>query len=342
MPDFTNAPAIQRHRSVRFSEVCHELSAVTAILCAVVCFMTSPVRADEALLSIGNYLITKSAVTKAEAIGIANQFVQAANQGDAETCGRIFDVSAMIARQNTDLDVPVDFRDAFVAGVKASWTEFPNFAKSGGDYAVLRVVDRVDGPHVIVRMMQQQYSINYHELIFSRDERGMARISDVYVMTMGETMGAIFRRLLLAGYADEHSPSMSKVFSSQAQAIEIGRLLKSIPSLVETDPKLALKEIAKLPTALRNEKGMLMLRLNAASSIDETEYNTAYQAFAKAFPEDSSLDLHSISYHFNRGEFLASRAAVERLNIAVGGDTKLDEVIAMINAAMMKAALSID
>ncbi len=327
-------------RGGRFASLSRRSPAVLLIVSVFICSVAANLCAEEPALSLGEYLRTHSAVSETEAMAITNRFVQATNEGDVETCGRLFDVSGMIDRQNKDLDVPADFRDSFVAGVKESWESFPDLVKSGGDYTVLRAVQRDGGTRVIVRMLQPQYKINYHELMFDRDERGFARISDIYIMAMGESINSIFRRMLLAGYADEQSPLLARVFSNHANAVELGQSLQKIPTLVKTDPKQALKTIASLPAELRNEKWMLILRLNTAATLDETEYDAAYQAFVNAFPGDSSLDLQSVFYHFARGEFLASIAAAQRLKQAVGGDPKLDEMIAMINSATMKAALN--
>ena len=92
----------------------------------------------------------------------------------------------------------------------------------------------------------------------------------------------------------------------------------------------ALGIFERLPTDVKTEKFVLLLRLRAAREPGyEDAYNQAIEDFRLHHPDDPCIALLSIDYHLNRNEFDRALQSIEEVDKAVGSDPYLNVLRAM-------------
>jgi tetratricopeptide (TPR) repeat protein len=98
----------------------------------------------------------------------------------------------------------------------------------------------------------------------------------------------------------------------------------------------AKSELDSLSPALKKQKSIMLLQVQAAMHLDEATYEASITAFEKSFPDSPALDLVSIDGFVMREQWDDAMAAVERLDKRVGGDTYLMFLRANLFAAAKK------
>jgi len=227
-----------------------------------------------------------------------------------------------------DHDIDVDLLvDRAVAGRAISSADIRGFKRGLGSvgtmlcaqitpdttYTYLRT-QTIDGtPRPLFRMLGDD-GVNYHSL--ELDKQGTeVRAADLYIYMTGEqlssTFGGLFDLALHSGAAAEMSSKVTeiKTLMQSKQLDEASRILKSMPA------------------ALRKSKPMLLLGVQIASGMDnDPAYIAAIDDYAKAFPNDPSLDLVMVDGAFLRKKYDDAIALIDRLDKRLGGDPYLESL----------------
>ncbi len=243
------------------------------------------------------------------------------NAGDPSVLDSHFDLERIIERSTRDTSTPKGFAEGFGKGVRRSGIklgkQLVDAQDEESDFHLLRL--RMDGgaPHALYRVISKA-GINYLDFELARNAQGEVVIVDVYPHISGELFSETLRRTFLQAASEAGHDIMDKLLGKEQE------FLKNIPKL-QTMQRLAQEEkfaevvetFDKLPPSLRQNKSFLLLRLNAASHLEASEYQKAIQEFEKAWPNDPSLDLISIDGHMLRKDFPAVMKTIDRLDARV-------------------------
>src|SRR5690606_15533313 len=103
----------------------------------------------------------------------------------------------------------------------------------------------------------------------------------------------------------------------------------------EKDPAGALQVYTRLPDELKQDKTVLIIRVQAASMVNDEElYLAALEDYRRAFPNDPSAQVVSIDYHFMKRQFEEALKAVHALEREAGPDAHLNVMRASIHTEL--------
>lgn len=186
------------------------------------------------------------------------------------------------------------------------------------DYTYLRT-QMIDGvPRPLLRVVDASGAFNYHQLELDK-QGGDVRAVDIYFFASGENMSETFRAL---------TETLVGTGSTAAS-----NSLRRIRQLMDTgDHAEARALLQKLPAAVRGTKAAMLLDVKiTGESIESPEYLAAIDAYAKAFPNDPSLDLVVLDGLFLRKKYDEALAVLDKIDQRVGGDPYLDTMRAGIH-----------
>ena len=243
------------------------------------------------------------------------------NAGDPSMLDSRVDLERLIERSTRDTSTPKGFADGFAKGVRRSGInlgkQLVEAQDDESDFHLLRL--RMDGgaPHALYRVISQA-GINYLDFELARNAKGEVVIVDIYPHISGELFSQTLRRTFLQAAKEAGYDIVDKMMGKEQE------FLKNIPKL-QTMQRLAqeqkfaevVKTFGELPASLRQNKSFLLIRLNASSHLDESEYQKAILEFEKAYPNDPSLDLISIDGHMMRKDYAAVMKTIDRLDARV-------------------------
>jgi tetratricopeptide (TPR) repeat protein len=161
--------------------------------------------------------------------------------------------------------------------------------------------------------------VNYHDLLLERGEA--LRIVDIFVHSNGEWISQLVRR----GFLPVAARFGGGGTSSDTQYLDnVQNILTMIEHYRGGRYEQALAVFDALPEELKKNRNILMQRFAVAVKAGGELYDAAMVDLKTAFPDDPSLGLVLIDYHFNRGEYDTAIAIIDRLDRDVGGDPYLD------------------
>lgn len=281
-------------------------------------------------------------ITDAEATQLARVVEDATRKGDAAAFSRPFDLDAILEAAMAGIDVPPATRESFAKGARRGMNNLGNFAeqilkacKDGGSYNLVRMRTREHHRSLLFRLtMPDNEGVAYHELLLSRGKDGQVRIVDVYAFFSGENISTTLRRGFIEVAASANRNLLERLTGSERDFVKHIQKIQEITTASRSgQPKQALAVIKELPPSLqKQDKLILLLRIQAAQGTDEHEYETAVADFRSAFPNDPAVDMLSIDYHAVRKEYDQSIACIDRLEASVGGDPRLQIQRAGIHA----------
>jgi tetratricopeptide (TPR) repeat protein len=162
---------------------------------------------------------------------------------------------------------------------------------------------------------------------------------DIYVYSSGEWFSQLIRRGFLPFASGAGGRSPDGIEDGESLYLEnLQNILKMTELYRAGNYKDALATFDGLPGKLKRNRNILMQRFAIAVGAGGAEYDTAMHDLKTAFPDDPSLGLVLIDYHFNRGEYDQSLELIARLNEAVGGDPYLN----FLRASVLFAAGRLD
>ncbi len=257
----------------------------------------------------------------AQEVELARKLEKAVLQGDARGLGACIDFNAMMERATRGVG-DAKMQKSFGSGVAASMpanlaAQLKKQIDEGGSYVLLRHRRVGEKQRPLLRLVSPQ-GLNYHELL-PADAGG--KYIDIHVSITGEWMSDTLRRIYVAAVAAEKGELRGR----EAELVEsMPQVQKLQAAAREGRHAEALAIYAGLPKSVRDEKFVLIPRLQAAQNVGEKEYLAAVDDFEKAHPKDPVLVQISIDGLFLRKKYDEAIQAVDRLDEAVGGDPYLN------------------
>jgi predicted Zn-dependent protease len=260
----------------------------------------------------------------------AEEFERAVTAGDLNAANALVDWRAVFDRALAGLDMPAQARTDARAGFKDSATganglmaTFIAQLKNGAKFKLLRIRTVDEQKRPLLRLTFSEPGVNYYEFVLVRGVNGKVLAADMYVFGAGELLSESTRRtavpIVLAGLK-----SGDAEFRENDYMKHISEIQAMAAALREGRPREALDVYARLPDSLKKEKFALLARATAATAVGEKEYDEAVGDLRSSFPDDPCLDLISLPGHFAHKRYDEARAALDRVDEAVGGDPYLD------------------
>jgi tetratricopeptide (TPR) repeat protein len=263
----------------------------------------------------------------------AKAWEAAVASGDLAAINRLIDWEVVLDRATADIEVPAKGRNAFLGGVRKVLNgprglsgQLAAESKNGGQLKLLRIhTDDEQQKRVLFRVLAAQRGLNYHDLLVVRQADGNVRAADIYIFATAEMVSQTFRRSYISVAADASKSAIARLTQSESDYVKHVKDFQEIISSVHSGrPQQALDIYARLPDSLKKDKNILVLRVAAASAVDEQQYDEAMDALRTCCPDDPCVDLIGLDSYFIHKKYAAARKAIDRLDKSLGGDPYLD------------------
>ena len=285
-----------------------------------------------------------SMVTENEAQTVVDAINTGLDNGNVQPINDYIDINAMcdialnLYTSDTNARQMNEAKTGFKSGVSgvfpANITDEIAFALSeGGDYRFLRFRE-LDGYRTALFRFQlggDEGGINYHELLLGK-VNGRLSIVDLFVYTNGERFSQTFRRAFLPLAQEIDQSTISRLLGG-SNVNDIEQMINVSEAIQSENPQRVLSLYDALPANLKQDKNMLMNRVQAASMmmsydnagniLNAEPYLSALADFKKFHPNDRALPLLMIDYHVLNGELDETLGSIDALNTSVGGDPYL-------------------
>ncbi|HVR18912.1 MAG TPA: hypothetical protein VMS65_04435, partial [Polyangiaceae bacterium] len=269
--------------------------------------------------------------TEAEAASFAEQLRLAVESNrDLST---LVDSETIITRGFSDLDLPMESAKAAADAMSKKFGQTIAFSlKGGGSYRMLanRVVE--GERRVKFRLLGSDGAFNYHDYVVVV-RGGSPKAVDIHMLTTGEPISTTLRRTLLPIAAETQKGLVERLTTKESSYVKNLPVIAKL-SQFQTNPQAALAAYASLPDALKTDKNVLMLRVQAASMIDEPTYLAAMEDYRKAYPADASMRVMSIDYFYMKKMYKETLEQVTELERATGPDAHLNTLRAGVQAQL--------
>ena len=260
---------------------------------------------------------------------LARQLEAAVTAGDSAKTASLLDMDRLIDRTTSGVAAPEDFRTGFRDGMKKAQSPAGAIAKAaqGGTYKVLRVRQVNSERRVLCRMVLENGGLNYHDWVVGKDAQGKPTFVDIYVGITGELMSQTMRRLYVAASVQANPTWIERLTGSdKSYAANIDKIDQFNRDMQGGNSDAALADYKALPQDMRQNKYFLIMRLVAASRVQEQSpqgYQAAAADLQKLFPGDPSLDLVCLDGLVTDHKYAEARKGVDRLEKFTGGDAYL-------------------
>jgi len=292
---------------------------------------------DQVLLFVALFLLpalplhAADIITPAQATTLATNIEKSFANRDPAAFNAVFDDQAVVKRALAGYPLKDSQAKEMAAGIKVGADLSNRIVKTiqeGGSYKLLRVEPSTASaaPIPVFRLLSRE-SINYHRLILARNAAGEITIADVEIFISGEPLSQTMRRLLLPALAE----------ADKGKADDVVKPLQDVAAMQRVaaggDYKTALELWDKLTPALRQERALMLTRLQYAARIGPAKYDAAVKEYEKLFPSDPVLDLTRIYSLSAAKKFDQVLAAIDRLDRVVQ-DPYLDLLRAQAHASL--------
>lgn len=252
-----------------------------------------------------------------EAAELARRFEAAIEPCDPERIDALFDAEHLMRQAMVHARIRADVKRAALAEAKQRGPFVGRQLCAGFDantaFDLLRMRPGEHGPRPLFRATSGS-GVNYYEVIAGKARSdGAVRVVDLYVYLSGdrmtETIAGMMEQGVRVAQAGER-PDLEAI----GRARQRGDLTE------------ARRLIAALPPALRDAKAVRLMDLQAAMTLDAPDYAETIERYVRAYPDDPSADFVAVDGHFLRKDVPALLAALDRLELRVGGDPYLDNL----------------
>ncbi|MEM1117959.1 MAG: hypothetical protein AAF845_16230 [Bacteroidota bacterium] len=198
-------------------------------------------------------------------------------------------------------------------------------AEARGSFRFLRFALRDGEPRARFRLIGEDGSLKYLDLLFRADADGAYRLVDAYDYVQGQDLTMVARRILETTY--EAGTQMRSDAERTARILDLSRAIRVGDwfSVVDLYPQITPRE--------EDRKTLLMLYLQAASFVAPAQYRKALEQFAQEYSDDPDAALVLVDHHFLEGDLEATLAAINTLDASVGGDPFTDQLRANVYVA---------
>lgn len=270
-------------------------------------------------------------ISEAEARAFAVDWLAAATEGDTVTAGRMIDGRGIFERAVSSLELTTERKRAFASAgpemIAQLVSSISAIKDAGGSYSLVRVLQRGEYQHVMLRLDLPDGAFNYHDIKLVR--KGSRTLGEqIFVATTGEALSDTLRVALAPALAAQSSLG-SRLSGRAKKELEN---LKQVGSMVRSvrlgDQDQALQIYSAMPRPLQLTKLVMLTRIQATSIGDEAAYLSALDDYAAQFPDDTSTALMLLDLAAMKEDEAMLMASFHAMDAWVGGDPLLNTLIA--------------
>ncbi|MCY2963172.1 MAG: hypothetical protein NT069_05875 [Planctomycetota bacterium] len=270
----------------------------------------------------------------------------AVDEGKLADFNRHIDWDGLSATASRGFQIPPKSKGKFLSEFRAAQDQDSGFsgqvirsATTGGSYTLVKIHEVGNDMRALFRMvLPDDAGFNYHDYVLKRVGDAV-KVADIYIYGSGELLTSTMRRAMIISAATQ-GPEWLKGLTGRdldmAKAAKIVREYSDLAAKPDAEGVLAL--YAKLPKSVQGEKGVLLVRLYAATLIDEATQAKAMADIRKADPKDFAGDMQCLSSYLSSQRYDEFQKVVSRLNKEVGGDPYLNVVLAGMRVELQEYA----
>lgn len=244
--------------------------------------------------------------------------------GDLNAVSKLIDFDPVMMRCVAGV-TNEEFRKGFLIGVKQGTGNLLNqLAHENTSYVFRGVRNNEFGACALMRMLDVNGGCNYHIWHLQKNSHGNVVGVDLYVFLSGETFGNTVRRLTLLSVPQDDRSFFQKLTGTEKTISKNQvQMMKIIQGSQQKQFQAVLNAYDQLPSNLKKEKALMVMRILSAFHVDEAAYVKALEEFQTEHPGDASADLAGIDLYFLKKEYDKMDRSLKRLESAVGADGHL-------------------
>lgn len=250
---------------------------------------------------------------------IGRTIEQTVARDDKTYINQLFDVTTfaekfLLATENA---IILDFNTEFIKSLKA-YFDIGELLTSKGHYSLVRIyLDEKNNYHMVFRLYSED-GINYHDFLLNQ-KRGKFYIVDVYIFYTGRNLSDAYKERYMEAMTYQDFFNMTKDYRVAKRSFD-----KYVGYIKKRQYKKAYLASDYVADERRVTKAFKLLELKVAQHLPRHILNETIEEFNTSFPNDPSLYIRMIDYYFLRKEYDNCLESVEKVNMAVGGDTFFD------------------
>lgn len=275
-------------------------------------------------------------IDKAEVEKAANEVIAAFEDPNPAGVNRVMDWDELADRALVNLDLSKKNLSSAKRGMKEGGAiagfhqQLHQIAKSKSN-RVLSVRDVEGETRALCRFYSIEGGVTYIDFIFHRDKAGKVRAADFHSVMTGERMSETMEKIMMELASSMNPSFMERLSGEQSLLAKHLTDIKNVRAMATASPGAAMTFFKKLPAELQTRKELMMMRIQIASELDESEYLSALQDFRNRFPNDPAAALHSIDFFILQEEYSQAITSIDKLDRMVGGDQALDALKAAVH-----------
>lgn len=278
-------------------------------------------------------------VSDAECQQFADSLEQSVKTGNTDALTASLDMEALTDTALAGLNIGAKDMQDFTNGLRSSMSKPTGFSRQivdnvtpDGSFRLLRLLTVNNQKRARFRLASSDQGVNYMDFLLSRRANGQVKAVDIHVFMSGELLSATLRRLVLPLAAEKNKGLLARLRGEESDYLQsIGDFQKMAQATQQGNHQEAIRLYQGLPASLQKEKMALLLRMRAASALNDAEYTRALEDFRAHHANDPAADIVSIDYYYLRKQPDKALEKIDRLDKAVGGDPYLNT----LRAAMM-------
>jgi predicted esterase/predicted RNA-binding Zn-ribbon protein involved in translation (DUF1610 family) len=280
--------------------------------------------------------IQNAQLGEAELLEVGEQFAAGLNGKDVEVVAQLLNADRLLDITLSGIALSgrskADLRKGFLIGLKRRNGLLGELAANLEDGGAKFLRLRSDGQQrLLLRLMNQDGTVNYIELIPERNPPAGIKIVDFYMYNSGETISRTMRRLFLPLLVQGDSGFLARLSGADRKAAEFGERLQLLAQAAQVGQgEQFMKIYRQLPEELQRDKALLLMRIRVFQQTDEEQYLATLEDFRKFYPNDVALDFILLDYHFLKEDYESLEKSLTNLEKALGGDTYLSRIRAEI------------
>jgi tetratricopeptide (TPR) repeat protein len=260
--------------------------------------------------------------TDGEYAALGQQIASWLSTHDLTAFAQSLDSQALMDRVTNGFDLSgkeaSDFQVGLLIGLKNGFMRDLGGVKQAH---FLRVVQRPGGKRALVRIHLKGGAINYLEFICTRQTSGELKWIDAFIYTSGDTLSNTLRAAALPMIAEMKKGLLDRLTDSESSYVKHLPEMESAMSLFRNGKAAEAESVLNaLPREVQTNHLVLVIRLQVAQAVGNSDYLKVIQDWGKAYPIDPALALISIDGDILRKDFAAAIAHVDQLDRMVGGD----------------------
>lgn len=244
---------------------------------------------------------------------------QTISAGDPNYLISTFDVDQLARRMLVNVKLPADANPAvvergFVTGSRNAMPRVPQAlareCAAGSKYKYIRVKDRSGQRVVLMRMLDAQGAVLYHEWLMTT-VGGQVRAVDVYLIIAGQYM------------SETIAPVLTQAFARRPGDATMQDVLALMQHIKNKQWDQAMHAYRRLPPEVQKTKPVMLAHVDAAENISEVEGRKAQADYLALFGEDASSALIRLLHYSSLRKYDECMRMLDILERDLGNDAYL-------------------